>query len=166
MGRRSPRHKKHHIQRKARRLPQSLENALGVLVQAILFALSLAAFKASEPSVMSIDSVQSLKHKKRVPSGVRKTPRRWAFAGAGLLVGMAHLPKSRASLYAHLIGLTSWETSANVRQLALDRRGWAENAATGQVVLPPSQKLVGRRVGRILRGVENCEVVAMLKAAS
>jgi branched-subunit amino acid transport protein len=68
---------KHHIQHRARRLPQSLENALGVLVQAILFALILAAFiVASEPSVMSIDSVQSLQHKKRVPLGVRTMPRR------------------------------------------------------------------------------------------
>jgi len=67
---------KHHIQ-PARRLPQSLENALGVLVQAIPFALFLAAFiVASEPSVMSIDSVQSLQRKKRLPLGVSKVPRR------------------------------------------------------------------------------------------
>jgi hypothetical protein len=69
--------RKHHIQPRARRLPQSLENALGVLVQAIVFALFLAAFiAASEPSVISIDSVQFLQHKKRVPLGVRKMPRR------------------------------------------------------------------------------------------
>jgi len=72
-----PEAQKHHIQHTARRLPQSLENALGVLVQAIVFALFLAAFiLATEPSVMSIDSVQSLQHKKRVPPGVRKIPRR------------------------------------------------------------------------------------------
>ena len=68
---------KRHIQHRARRFPQALENALGVLVQAILFALILAAFIVeSEPSVMSIDSVQSLQHKKRVPLGVRTMPRR------------------------------------------------------------------------------------------
>ena len=68
---------KAHIQLRARRFPQSLENALGVLVQAILFALFLAAFiVASEPSVISIDSVQSLQHKKRVPLGVRRMPSR------------------------------------------------------------------------------------------
>jgi hypothetical protein len=70
--------RKHQIQRpRPRRLPQSLENALGVLVQAIVFALSLAAFIAvSEPSAISIDSVQSLQHKKRVPLGVKTLPRR------------------------------------------------------------------------------------------
>ena len=69
--------RKHQIQPRARRLPQSLENALGVLVQAIVFALSLAAFIAtSEPSAISIDSVQSLQHKKRVPIGVKTLPSR------------------------------------------------------------------------------------------
>jgi len=68
---------KSHIQHRPCRFPQSLENALGVLVQAILFALFLAAvIVASEPSLMSIDSVQSLQHKKRVPLGVRRMPRR------------------------------------------------------------------------------------------
>src|ERR1700740_2040154 len=52
--------RKHQIQRpRPRRLPQSLENALGVLVQAIVLALSLAGFIAvSEPSAIQIDSVQ------------------------------------------------------------------------------------------------------------
>ena len=46
-------------------------------MQAIVFALFLAAFiEASEPSAISIDSVQSLQHKKRVPLGVRTMPRR------------------------------------------------------------------------------------------
>lgn len=68
--------RKHQIQPRPRRLPQSLENALGVLVQAIVFALFLAAFIAAEPSAISIDSVQSLQHKKRAPLGVRTMPRR------------------------------------------------------------------------------------------
>jgi hypothetical protein len=68
---------KHQLQHRARWFPQSLENALGVLVQGIVFALFLASFiVASEPSVMSIDSVQSLQRKKRVPLGVRRMPRR------------------------------------------------------------------------------------------
>jgi hypothetical protein len=69
--------RKHHIQPRAGRLPQSLENTLGVLVQAIVFALFVEAFiAASEPSAISIDSVQSLQHKKRVPLGVKTLPRR------------------------------------------------------------------------------------------
>jgi hypothetical protein len=69
--------RKHQIQPRPRLFPQSLEKALGVLVQGIVFALFLAALIAtSEPSAISIDSVQSLQAKKRVPLGVKTKPRR------------------------------------------------------------------------------------------
>src|SRR5262249_22953955 len=72
----SEKSRKPQIQPRLRRLPQSLENALGVLVQAIVFALFLAAFiAASEPSAISRDSVQFLQHKKRMPLGVKTMPR-------------------------------------------------------------------------------------------
>ena len=58
-------------------LPQSLENAVGVLVQGTVFALILAAFRLlSEPSAISIDSAQSLQDKKRLPVAVKRMPRR------------------------------------------------------------------------------------------
>ena len=61
----------------ALRFPQSLENALGVLAQGTVFALILAALRLSaEPSAISIESVQSLQDKKRVPVAVKTMPRR------------------------------------------------------------------------------------------
>ena len=69
--------RKYQLQTRARRLPQSLEKALGVLVQAIVFALFPASFiAASEYIAISIDSVQSLQHKKLVSLGVKRMPRR------------------------------------------------------------------------------------------
>jgi hypothetical protein len=44
-------------------------------MQGTVFALILAAFRlASEPSAISIDSGQSLQHKKRVPVAVKTMP--------------------------------------------------------------------------------------------
>jgi hypothetical protein len=61
----------------ALRFPQSLKNALGVLAQGIVFALIFAAFRLSaDPSEISIESVQSLHDKKRVPVAVKTMPRR------------------------------------------------------------------------------------------
>ena len=70
------------VEKPAFRFPQSLENALGVLVQGTVFALILAAFRlASEPSTISIDSAQSLQDKKRAPVAVKTMPRRELLAG-------------------------------------------------------------------------------------
>ena len=67
--------RKYQIQTRARRLPQSLEKAVGVLVQAIIFALFLASFIAASKCIaISIDSVQSLQHKKLVSLGVKRMP--------------------------------------------------------------------------------------------
>ena len=79
------------MEKPAFRFPQSLENALGVLVQGTVFALIFAACRlASERSAISIDNAQSLQDRKRVPLAVKTMPRRCTLGGVVRLVGMAN----------------------------------------------------------------------------